>query len=127
VLQFSIIHIPDGEMAKRRKSRQTRKSLPISVWIVGLAGIILVGVGLIVLTGQSGSNPNPSSLPYPNVPRVSPAEAHNQQQSGTGVIIDVREAQYYQESRAAGALSVPEEELLARIEDLPKDKSLIFY
>jgi hypothetical protein len=94
---------------------------------VGLAGIILVGVGLIVLTDQSGSNPNPSSLPYPNVARVSPAEAHNQQQSGTGVIIDVRETQYFQESRAAGALSVPEGDLLAHIEDLPKDKTLIFY
>jgi cytoskeletal protein RodZ len=114
-------------MAKRRKRRQTKKSLPVSVWIIGLAGIILVGVGLIVLTDQSGSNPNPSSLPHPNVPRVSPAEAHNQQQSGTGVIIDVREAQYYEASRAAGALSVPEEELLAHIEDLPNDKTLIFY
>ena len=114
-------------MAKRRKRRQTSNRLPIPVWIVGLAGLILVAAGLIVLTERQGSNPNPSSLPHPNVPRVSPAEAHNQQQSGTGVIIDVREAPFYQESHAVGALSVPEDELTARIEDLPTDKTLIFY
>jgi hypothetical protein len=114
-------------MAKRRKRQQTSKGLPIPLWVVGLAGIILVAVGLIVLTDQQGSNPNPSSIPYPGVPRVSPAEAHNQQQAGTGVIIDVREAPFYQESRAAGALSFPEDELLAHIEDLPTDKTLILY
>jgi hypothetical protein len=114
-------------MAKSRKRRQTNKGLPIPVWILGLAGLILVAAGLIVLTDQQGSNPNPSSLPHPGVPRVSPAEAHNQQRAGTGVIIDVREATFYQESRVAGALSVPEDELLAHIEDLPTDKTLIFY
>jgi len=114
-------------MAKRRKRRQTSSRLPIPVWIVGLAGFILVAAGLIVLTERQGSNPNSSALPYPNITRVSPAEAHDQQQAGTGVIIDVREAPFYQESRAAGALSVPEDELTARVGTLPADKTLIFY
>jgi rhodanese-related sulfurtransferase len=61
------------------------------------------------------------------VTRVSPAEAHSQQLAGSGLIIDVRGAQFYQESRVAGAWSVPEEELLARINELPTDKTLIFY
>jgi len=114
-------------MAKRRKRRQTGNRLPIPVWIVGLVGFILVAAGLIVLTERQGSNPNSSALPYPNITRVSPAEAHDQQQAGTGVIIDVREAPFYQESRAAGALSVPEDELTARVGTLPADKTLIFY
>ena len=114
-------------MAKRRKRRQTSGSLPIPVWIVGLAGLILVAVGLIVLTDQQDSNPNSNTLPYPNVPRVSAAEAHNQQQAGTGVIVDVREASSYQESHAAGALSVPEDDLLAHIGILPTDKTLSLY
>lgn len=112
-------------MAKRRKRRQTRSSLPTPVWVGGLVGVILIAAGLIALTGQQDSNPN--TLPYPNVTRVSPTEAHSQQLAGSGLIIDVREAQFYQESHVAGAWSVPEEELLARIAELPTDKTLIFY
>jgi hypothetical protein len=97
------------------------------VWIVGLAGLILVAAGLIVLTDQQGADPNASALPYPNVPRISPAEAHNQQQAGMGVIFDVRDTPFYEEAHATGALSVPEDELLAHLEDLPTDKTLIFY
>jgi hypothetical protein len=112
-------------MAKRRKRRRASKGLPMIVWAGGLAGLILIAAGLVVLTDQQGSNPN--TLPYPNVPRVSPAEARSQQQSDSGLLIDVREAEFYQESHAAGARSLPEDELLARIDELPTDKTLIFY
>lgn len=114
-------------MAKQRKRRQTSKRLPTAVWIGGLGGLILVVAGLIFLTGQAGPASNTSTLPYPDITRVSPAEAHSQQQAGTGVIIDVRDAAFYQESHAAGALSFPEDALLARIAELPADKTLIFY
>ena len=112
-------------MAKRGKRRRTRSGLPTPVWVGGLVGIILLGVGLIVLTEQQAANPNP--IPYPDVSRISAAEAHNQQQTGSGVIYDVREIPFYQESRAAGALPLPEGELLARLDELPTDTSLIFY
>ena len=114
-------------MAKPRKRRQAGNKSPVPVWIIGLAGLILVAAGLIVLTGQRGSDPNSDTVPYPNIPRVSPAEAHGQQQAGTAVIIDVRGASFYQEGHAAGALSVPEDELLAHVDGLPTDKTLIFY
>ena len=114
-------------MAKPRKRRQAGNKLPVPVWTIGLAGVILVAAGLIVLTGQQGSDPNSETVPYPDIPRVSPAEAHGQQQADTAVIIDVRDAPFYQEGHAAGALSVPEDELLAHVDSLPTDKTLIFY
>ena len=112
-------------MAKRSKRRQTRNSLPTPIWVGGLVGLVLVAVGLIVLTEQQPANPN--AIPYADVPRISAAEAHNQQQTGSGVIYDVREIAFYQESHAAGALPLPEDELLARLDELPTDTSLIFY
>ena len=114
-------------MAKPRKRRQSGNRLPVPVWIIGLAGIIFLATGLIVLTGQQGSDTNSDAVPYPNIPRVSPAEAHGQQQAGTAVIIDVRDAPFYQEGHAAGALSVPEDELMAHVDSLPTDKTLILY
>ena len=112
-------------MAKPRKRRPGREKLPAPVLIGGLVGLVLIGIGLIALTAQRGTDV--SALPYPDIPRVSPAEAYQQQQAGTAVLVDVREGQFYQESRAAGAISVPEEELLARLDELPADKTLILY
>ncbi|GAB4548551.1 MAG: hypothetical protein Kow0063_43470 [Anaerolineae bacterium] len=114
-------------MTKQRKRRQTSRGLPLAVWMGGLAGLILVAAGLIVLTGRQGSHPDPGTFPYPNIPRLSPADAHQQQQDGTAVIIDVRDALSYRESHATGALSVPEEELPEHITELPADKTLILY
>jgi len=114
-------------MAKRATRRRTKTGLPVYVWAGGLVGIVLIAVGLIFLTERQAADPNPNTLPYPEIQRVSPAEAHGQQQAGTGVIIDVRGAQLYQEGHAAGALSIPEDEVLARIGEFPTDKNLIFY
>lgn len=112
-------------MTKRRKRQSGSSGLPTPVWMALLAGLVLVAAGLIFLTGQQGSNPN--NLPYPDVPRVSAAEAYDQQQAGSGIIIDVRDTPFYDESHAAGAMSLPEDELLAQITGLPTDKTLIFY
>jgi hypothetical protein len=114
-----------GEMTKRRKRRLTGSGLPTPVWVAGLIGLVLVAAGLVFLTGQQNLNPN--AVPDPDVPRVSPAEAYDQQQSGSGIIIDVRGTLSFQESHAAGAISLPEEELPAQIAQLPKDKTLILY
>ena len=112
-------------MAKPRKRRPRRERLPVPVLIGGLVGILLIGIGLIALTAQQGTDV--SALPYPDIPRVSPSEAYQQQQAGTAVLVDVRAEQFYRESRAAGAISVPEDELLAHLDELPADKTLILY
>jgi hypothetical protein len=114
-------------MAKPRKRRTSSKRIPIPIWIIGLVGFVLVAAGLVLLNERPGSDPTLSTLPYPEVTRISPAEAHEQQQAGTGVIIDVRGAQFYQASHAAGAVSIPEDDLVAQMEELPTDKTLIFY
>jgi hypothetical protein len=112
-------------MAKRRKQARASRGLPTPVWIGGLVGLVLIAIGLIALTARQRSNP--TELNYPDITRVSPAEAYAGQQAGTAVIIDVRDEQSYQASHAAGALSIPEGQLPARLAELPTDRTLILY
>lgn len=43
------------------------------------------------------------------------------------VVLDVRPAEEYEEGHIANAISIPSEQLLDRIDDLPKDKQIIAY
>jgi rhodanese-related sulfurtransferase len=46
---------------------------------------------------------------------------------GQAVLVDVRSKASYDKSHAAGAISMPEEEVGARVDELPQDKDIILY
>jgi rhodanese-related sulfurtransferase len=54
-------------------------------------------------------------------------EAYERQVAGEAVLVDVRSAGAYGQSHVAGAISVPEGELLDRLDDLPRDVDLVLY
>jgi len=66
-------------------------------------------------------------IPYPGVARISLKETQTLLDKGEAVLIDVRGKESYDQSHAAGALSLPEEEILARLNEVPRDKMLILY
>jgi hypothetical protein len=66
-------------------------------------------------------------IPYPNVARVSPEQAHMSGMSGAAVIVDVRGQEFYDMGHARGAISLPLDQLPARFSELPKDKGVLFY
>jgi len=110
-------------MTQPRKGRPGRP--PAWVFAAAAAGVVLVAAGLIGLTQQRAAGI--TYLPDPDVPRISPAEAYQEQQAGQAVILDARPAEQYQESHARGALSAPEADLATWISQLPADKTLVFY
>lgn len=61
------------------------------------------------------------------IQRISPAEAHAAADKGTAIIIDVRAGETYKMGHIKGSLSIPVNEFLARIKDLPRDKMIITY
>lgn len=65
--------------------------------------------------------------PYPNVARVSPEQAHMSAMAGNALIVDVRGQEYYAADHARGAISIPLEQLPARLSELPRDKAILFY
>jgi hypothetical protein len=114
--------------------------IPIVVAVVVLA--ILVGVILSIERGRPvaarspGGSASPSntaqalnttSIPYPDVPRVTLEETQSKLEQGQAVLIDVRSRSSYDQGHAAGAISMPEEEVAARLGELPRDKEIILY
>jgi hypothetical protein len=67
------------------------------------------------------------SIPYPDVSRISLEETLPRLEQGEAVLVDVRSRSSHEKAHAAGAISMPEEEMDARIGELPRDQDLVLY
>ena len=54
-------------------------------------------------------------------------ETQDKLAQGQAILVDVRSKTSYDKSHAEGAISVPEDEIGARQNELPRDKDLILY
>lgn len=80
--------------------------------------------------GQAPSNPAATpvaALTDKDVRRITLADAKSLLDNGTAVLVDARSAKAYNSKHAAGAISFPDNEVVARFSELPADKVLIFY
>jgi hypothetical protein len=68
-----------------------------------------------------------SSIPYPEVPRVSVDEAIAKLEAGSALLVDVRSKESYARAHASGAVSIPEAELGTRLRELPQDQEILLY
>ena len=63
----------------------------------------------------------------PPIPTVTVTEAAARQSDGSGaILVDVRERNEHVELRAVGAVLLPMSELATRIDELPRDRGLLF-
>jgi rhodanese-related sulfurtransferase len=85
----------------------------LSVIVLGLLATLLVGCG-------AGSVSRPE-----DVQRISPEDAKALLDEGRAVLYDTRSAAAHQGQRAAGAVSFPEADTAARIDELPDDGTAI--
>lgn len=123
----------------RKQQRQTQSWASIAVPIVVGVAVLVVIAGAILLAesqrpaASSSSSVNTAQpldtqpIPYPNVPRVSLQDTQDLLAQGQAVLVDVRSKASYDQAHAVGALSIPEEEIDARLSELPRDKTLILY
>jgi hypothetical protein len=127
----------------QRSARQQKSSSLIIPIVVGLVVVAIVAGAILSLEkgqtasaelpgdGLSGPNTaqplNTVSPPYPDVPRVPLEDAQDKLAQGQAILVDVRSRASYDKSHAAGAISMPEEEITARLDELPRDKEIILY
>jgi hypothetical protein len=126
--------------AKRRTSATSSLIIPAVVGLVVVA--IIVGAILSFENQQSavaavpgdglapldtaGASPT-NEIPFPNVPRISLQEAQAKLETGELVMVDVRSGESYARSHVAGSVSMPEEQVVNRLGELPRDKEIALY
>ena len=119
-----------------RKSQSTHRSVNPIVWIV--AGLIMVAVAIMLIAAPSSPAANvaaPTRPPatqstedtYPEIPRVSLADAKTASEAGTAVFVDVRDGDSFAAAHIPGALSIPLFELENRPGELNRADWIITY
>ena len=117
-----------------RRTAQTRRN----VWLpILLAGALLLLAGGVYLAVSQDRTPATAStiadehgadgLPYPEVPRITPAEAKARVDSGQAILVDVRSQGEYDTQHAQGARLLSLADLEARYRELPQNAEIITY
>jgi rhodanese-related sulfurtransferase len=62
------------------------------------------------------------------VPRISPEELKDRLDNGEAIlVVDVRPISEFELRHIAGAISVPNYEVVSRLDEFPRDQELVFY
>lgn len=120
---------------KQNQGKTTQNRLIIGTLV---AGVLLIAIALVITFTDNGQattriadapadEHSEDGLPYPAVARISVEEALAKVESGEALIVDVRDEAAYTASHIAGAMSLPEEALAARGNELPEDQLIITY
>ena len=108
------------------------------LWLIIGGAVLIIGLLAVLLLNRQEpattlvpANQSPAAaqqdVPYPDVPRISPTDAKAQQDTGQAVVVDVRDAEYYQAAHVEGAISIPLDTLEARMQELPKNAGILTY
>ena len=120
---------------KRTPVAATSSAIPI---IVGMVLVIVI-LGIVFSLGSWRSSPvdsaaNPTALPlstrtipYPEVPRISVQQAQEQLAQGEILMVDVRSKASYDRQHIEGALSLPEDQIESRLDELDREKTIVLY
>jgi hypothetical protein len=106
-----------------------------------LGPVVLIAAGVVMIIGVAilalvpglalGGNVTPTAvtpdLPFPDVPRISLADAHAAWVTSSAVFVDVRGDSFYEAAHIPGALSISVENLQERQDRLNKDDWIITY
>ena len=70
---------------------------------------------------------SPAPPPADNARRITPAELKEEISRNDVVIIDVRSEAAYKQGHIKGARLIPANEILAHVDELPRDKMIVTY
>ena len=116
--------------SRSRQARQKggRNWLPIAALILAASLIVVGGVWLLTRQGNTGPTVAETTIAgSDDVPRITAQELKAKLDAGQAVVFDARQQEPYTQQHIAGAISLPEDEVAARLAELPTDKLAVFY
>ena len=78
-------------------------------------------------SGQASQSPSPPAAPADNARRISVEDAHKLWEKGEVLFVDTRTEPAYKESRIKGAILIPVNEVAAKTDELPRNKTIVTY
>jgi len=118
-------------MSKKTESRQRAATSRRKRRKQGGAVLIPIGIAVIILAVVIGVlfslENQPADVPYPEVSRISVNETRNKLEAGQIILVDVRSKNSYDNQHIVGAVSIPEEEVGARLSELPVGHEIVLY
>lgn len=98
--------------------------------LIGAGVLILIAVGVFLLSSlptSTAPQTAPFAIPYPNVVRLSLADAKTAYDNQSALFVDVRDAGSYASDHIKGAVNIPLDQLASRMNELPKNRWIITY
>jgi hypothetical protein len=113
-------------------SRKRRSALFLPVLLIGVGLVLIFGATIVILQSSTGiftvQAPTPTtSLPFPQIKRISLADAKAAYETKSAVFVDVRGEPYYSQGHIPGAISFTAEELPDRSAELDPGDWIITY
>ncbi len=110
--------------------RRQPSNFPLALIALGL--LLILGAGGWYLYQVLNADETVQPIPpveedFPDVPRVSLADARAAYETSGAVFLDVRDAESYAQNHIAGAISIPLNELPDRMGELNKSDWIITY
>ncbi|GAP06507.1 rhodanese-related sulfurtransferase [Anaerolinea thermolimosa] len=110
------------------KKKNNQVSVP---FLLIFGGLVLLSIGLIFLAlnapTTNASQGGTLDIPFPQIARVSLADAKSAYDKNMAIFIDVRDSGSYAASHIANALNIPLTELEGRLAEIPRDRWIITY
>lgn len=104
--------------------------------LISIVAVVLLALFLMAACNSSEQTPVKTANPPANAPepppgdnarRITPAELKTALANNSAIIIDVRGESAYKESHIKGARLIPYNEILAHVDELPRDKTIVTY
>ena len=110
--------------ASRNQKDKLGPALLIGAGIFIVLAVVVWQLSLLPATTLPQASGN-FDIPYPEIERVSLADAKKAFDSNEALFIDVRDSGTFGSKHIVGALNIPLNELEQRINDVPKDRWII--